>query len=144
MATRRVHLVREFKTPVERVFNFLSEHENMGKLFGAKIRRVCDGKDGTRNGVGSARELAIGPLPKFIETTVVAVPNQRIEYSITSGVTPLRDHLGVIALSSLPNGGTRLEYEISFDASVPGVASFVGVALTRAISTGLAKIDQLA
>ncbi len=144
MSTPRVHLVREFKTPVERVFNFLAEHENLGKLFGAKICRVCDGSDGTRNGVGSARELAIGPLPKFIETTVVCVPNNRIEYSITSGVTPLTDHRGVMVFTELPDGGTRLEYDIAFNAKIPGVAALVGKALTRSIAAGLEKIDRLA
>ena len=144
MSPPRVHLVRASKTPVERVFTFLSEHENLGKLFGARIRRVSDGADGTRNGVGSARELAIGPLPKFVETTTVCVPQQRIEYAITSGVTPLKDHRGVMVFTALPNGGTRLEYDIAFDAKLPGIAALVGRALARSIGAGLEKIDQLA
>jgi hypothetical protein len=44
------------------VFNYLAEHENLEPLFGAKIKRLSDGEDGTRNGPGSAREMRLGPL----------------------------------------------------------------------------------
>ena len=65
-------------------------------LFGSKIRRLRDGTDGTRNGVGSERELKVGPLPPFVETvTEVGSRSAFIRYRITKG-SPLRDHEGVM------------------------------------------------
>ena len=45
---------RDFAKPPDRVFAYLSEHENLGPLFDAKIERVRDG-DTERNGVNSVR-----------------------------------------------------------------------------------------
>jgi hypothetical protein len=55
---QRVHVIQDFPQPVEEVFAYLSEQENLAPLFGAKIKRLSDGSDGTRNGVGASREPA--------------------------------------------------------------------------------------
>src|SRR5215468_995487 len=89
---------QDFKLPPERVFAYLSEHETLEPLFGAKIKRLSDGDDGTRNGPGSAREMKIGPLPAFVETVTEVVPDELIRYRITKG-SPLRDHEGVMRFS---------------------------------------------
>jgi uncharacterized protein YndB with AHSA1/START domain len=128
---------RDFTLPPERVFAFLAEHENLEALFGAKIRRLSDGDDGTRNGPGSAREMKIGPLPAFVETTTEVVPNELIRYRITKGGV-LKNHEGVMRFS--PNGsGSRLEYTIEFDGKAPGVGPAVKAMLTRNISAALRK-----
>ncbi|EFQ81988.1 hypothetical protein HMPREF0063_12830 [Aeromicrobium marinum DSM 15272] len=67
-APQRVHVVMDFESPPEVVFEALGEHENLGPVFGATVTRVRDG-DTSRNGVGSVRRLKIGPLPGFEETT---------------------------------------------------------------------------
>lgn len=139
----RVHIVHDFELPVERVFAFLAEHENLAKVFaGAKIIRLRDGTDGTRNGIGSVRRLKIGLLPPIEETVTKVVENELIEYAITRG-SPLKDHLGRMAFE--PRGkGTRLTYTIAFDANVPGLARFVGRGLTAGIKRGLRSVDSLA
>lgn len=134
----RVHIEHDFVSDPATVFAALSEHENLSPVFKAKILRVCDG-DTTRNGVGSTRELKIGPLPAFEETTTVSEPNSLIEYRISKG-SPLRGHWGVQRLSSTATGGTHLDYTIGFDAPVPGMASVVGKVLTLAISRGLGSL----
>ena len=44
-----------FALPPEQVFDYFAEHENLEALFGAKVTRLKNGDDGTRNGVGSIR-----------------------------------------------------------------------------------------
>lgn len=140
---QRIVMEQDFALPVERVFAFLAEHENLNHLFPAKVTRVKDGTDGTRNGEGSVRALKIGPLPAFEETNMKVVPNELIEYRITKG-SPLRGHIGRMEFSSREGGGSHLRYEIAFGAVVPGLDVVVAKALKRDVSKGLQKVDQLA
>ncbi|WP_205696512.1 SRPBCC family protein [Conexibacter sp. SYSU D00693] len=139
----RVHIEHEFSKPVDRVFAFLSEHENLETILPAKIKRLKDGDDGTRNGVGSARQLRIAVLPPFEETTTEVVPNEKIAYKITKG-SPLRGHRGVMTFSSTPSGGSRLDYMIEFGAVVPGLDKVVAKQLDKSIRAGLPEVDQRA
>jgi hypothetical protein len=135
---QHVHVTQEFGQPVQDVFAYLGEHENLGPLFGAKVTRLSDGSDGTRNGAGSARELRIGPLPGFVETNVEVVPDELIRYRITQGGV-LKDHEGVMRFS--PQGvGSRLDYTIQFDGKVPGLGPVVKAGLTRNISKALRRL----
>jgi uncharacterized protein YndB with AHSA1/START domain len=138
---QRIDITHDFALPVERVYAYLAEHENLGPLFGATVRRVRDG-DTSRNGAGTVRALRVGPGPWFEETTVEAVENQRIVYRITKG-SPLRGHQGVMEFAPL-GSGTRLHYVIEFDSAVPGLAKVVQLGLTRNIKRGLAKVDAKA
>ena len=139
MATpQRVHVVHEFTSDPQTVFEKLSEHENLGPVFGAKVTRVKDG-DTSRNGAGSVRRLKIGILPAFEETTLKAEPNTLIEYAITKG-GPLRGHWGRQELSPTPSGGTKLVYTIGFNAPLPGMAGVVAKQLTAGLAKGLPKL----
>jgi uncharacterized protein YndB with AHSA1/START domain len=138
-----VTIDRDFTAPPERVFAYLSEHEHLEPLFGAKIRRLSDGEDGTRNGPGSSREMRLGPLPPFVETTTEVVPNELIRYRITKG-SPLRGHEGVMRFTPTAGGGTHLHYEITFGAALPGVDRVVAAMLRRTVPRGLDKVDGAA
>jgi uncharacterized protein YndB with AHSA1/START domain len=139
-----VTIDRDFTAPPERVFDYLAEHEHLEPLFGAKIKRLSDGEDGTRNGPGSAREMRLGPLlPPFVETTTEVVPNELIRYRITKG-SPLRGHEGVMRFTPTADGGTHLHYEITFGAVVPGVDRVVAMMLRRTVPRGLDKVDAAA
>lgn len=142
MRSHNLHVTSDFAKPVEAVFAYLSEHENLGDLLGAKIDRVRDG-DTARNGVGSVRRLKVGPLPPFEETVTEFDPPRRIEYRITKG-SPLRDHVGVMEFSPLPGGGSHLDYRIRLASPIPGVALAVKTTLTRSISESLAQLDARA
>ena len=137
-APQRVHVTHTFTSDPATVFDQLAEHENLGPVFGAKIKRVRDGQT-SRNGVGSTRSLKIGPLPAFHETTTVSEPHALIEYEITQG-SPLTGHWGKQQLTPTPEGGTKLDYTIGFDMAVPGGAFVVGKVLGAAISRGLPKL----
>ena len=126
-----------YALPPESVFDYFAEHENLGGIFGAKIIRLKDGTDGNRNGVGSVRELKVGPAPPFEETITEFVPNELIAYEITKG-SPLKDHHGEMRFS--PEGtGTHLHYEISFGAKIPGLALVIAPGLKRNVAKGLAQ-----
>jgi uncharacterized protein YndB with AHSA1/START domain len=133
-------VIQDFPQPVEDVFAYLSEQENLEPLFGAKVKRLSDGSDGTRNGVGASRELRIGPLPGFVETNIEVVPNELIRYRITKGGI-LKNHEGVMRFSR-QGDGSRLDYTIDFDGKAPGLAPLVKIVLTRSISAGLRTYAQ--
>ncbi len=138
---QRVEIHHDFAKPVDRVFAYLAEHENLGPLFGAKVTRLKDG-DTERNGVGSVRKLQIAVLPPFEETVTESVPNERIAYEITKG-SPLRGHRGVMTFS--PQGtGTHLHYVIEFGAVVPGLDRVIKAGLERSLKKSLPTVDDKA
>src|SRR5579884_3249947 len=122
-----VHVTQDFPQPVEEVFAYLAEHENLAPVFGAKIKRLNDGTDGTRNGTGSAREMRVGPLPPFEETNVEVVPNELIRYRITKGGI-LKDHEG------------RLRF--TRHGEVPGIGPMVKTKLTRDVSRAMKRLAE--
>jgi hypothetical protein len=133
----RVHVTESFPQPVEELFAYLSEQENLGPLFGANVRRLSDGADGTRNGTGASRELRVGPLPGFVETNVEVIPDELIRYQITKGGV-LKNHEGVMRFS--PEGtGSHLDYTIEFDGKLPGIGPVVQAMLTRSITNQLRR-----
>jgi hypothetical protein len=134
---QRVHVTQDFPQPVEELFAYLSEQENLEPLFGAKIKRLSDGSDGTRNGTGASRELRVGPLPGFVETNTEVIPNELIRYRITKGGI-LKDHEGVMCFSR-QGTGSRLDYTIDFDGKAPGVGPLVKAMLTRNIGNALRR-----
>lgn len=139
MALSHVHVTHDFHAPVERVFAYLAEHENLAALFGTRIERVRDG-DTERNGVGSCRRLSFGGLLPFEETVTAFAPDERIVYRITKG-SPMREHEGVMAFAA--NGaGSRLDYTIQFGSPVPGLAPVVARVLRGNIARGLRKLDR--
>src|SRR5579884_3144192 len=134
-----VHVTQDFPQPVEEVFAYLAEHENLAPVFGAKISRLNDGTDGTRNGVGSAREMRVGPMPPFVETNVEVIPNELIRYRITKGGV-LDNHEGVLRFAGRDGGGSRLNWTITFDGKVPGTGALIRAKLTRDVSRALRKL----
>src|SRR3954447_4424759 len=137
---QRVHVVQDFPQPVEELFAHLSEQENLESLFGARITRLSDGTDGTRNGAGASRELKVGPLPGFVETNTEVVPNELVRYRITKGGV-LKDHEGVMRFSSRGTG-SHLDYTIDFDGKLPGIGPVVQKMLTRNIGASLRKFAE--
>ncbi|HTA37354.1 MAG TPA: SRPBCC family protein [Solirubrobacteraceae bacterium] len=143
MRARHVHIEHTFAKAPERIFAHLAEHENLAEVFGAKVTRLRDGDAGERNGVGSVRELRIGPLPPFQETVTEFVAPRRIVYRITKG-SPLRGHVGVMEFSPTANGGTSFVYDIRIASPIPGLAPLVCAALTRSVAQSLDSVERQA
>lgn len=134
----RVRVQHTYTSDPATVFEALSEHENLDRILPAKVTRLSDGET-SRNGVGSSRNLKMGPLPAFVETVTKAEPDSLIEYKITKG-SPLKGHYGIQRLTPTADGGTTLEWTIGFNAPVPGMAAFVGKALTKELTKALPKL----
>ncbi len=133
----------DFTSPRPQVFAELAEHENLEGALGAKITRVRDGSDGTRNGVGSTRRLKAGPLPPFEETVTEVKADELIRYEISSR-SLLTGHQGVQWLSDAPGGGTHLHWEIVFGSRIPGLAAIGARGLRRTIPAALPALDAAA
>ena len=138
---QRIEVTQEFSLPVQRVYSYLAEHENLGALFGEKVSRVRDG-DTSRNGVGSVRRLKVGPLPEFEETVTRDVPNELIEYRITKGGV-LSNHRGEMRFGSSGSGST-LTYVIEFDGKVPLTGPLIKASLERSLRAGLKDVERKA
>jgi dolichol-phosphate mannosyltransferase len=136
MAT--VHETYDFDVPVERLYQHLSVHENLKPLLGLDVEQI---KAGDANGVGSVRKLSVKGIAPFEETVTEAIPNERIEYTITKG-TPMRNHKGIMVFSSTGDGGSHLDYTISFDAAVPGLDRVVALGVGRTLRRGLPKVAR--
>lgn len=138
---QRIEVSHEFALPVERVYAYLLEDQNLGPVVGARVEHVRDGQDG-RHGVGSVRRMKVGPLPPFEETTTRVVPNELIEYRITKGGI-LRDHRGEMRFA--PQGtGSRLDYVIEFEPKIPLTGPLLKRRIESTIRSGLQDVDAKA
>lgn len=133
----RIQLAHDSRLPLAQLFARLSDHNQLSSVLGAPVRRIRDGKAET-NGVGSVRQ--IGPALLGLEETVTAsVPNQSIEYRITRGGFPLKNHLGQLAFSETAKG-SRVEWTIEFDSALPLVGGLIRFALNQGIGRGLRRL----
>lgn len=141
MAKNFIQINETFNAPVSTVFAELSDHEKMGKVLGAKVKRVKDGK-GNVNGIGSVRRLTPVPLADFEETVTGFEPNKLIEYTVTKG-SPIKNHLGRMVFSE-SNGKTHLHYTIQFDMKlgIPFTGFLLKTVLEKVISSGLHKLAK--
>jgi uncharacterized protein YndB with AHSA1/START domain len=141
MAKNFIQMNETFNAPVSTVFAELSDHEKMGKVLGAKVKRIKDGK-GNVNGIGSVRRLTPVPLADFEETVTGFEPNKLIEYTVTKG-SPIKNHLGRMVFSE-SNGKTHLHYTIQFDMKlgIPFTGFLLKTVLEKVISSGLHKLAK--
>jgi uncharacterized protein YndB with AHSA1/START domain len=137
MAKYKVEVAQDYRQPVETVFQKLSDHNGLGRVLGIPVKRVVDGRSDI-NGVGSVRRMGLWPVT--IEETVMAVvPNQSIDYRISKGGAPLRNHSGALTFSKTPQG-SRVVWTINFDSSLPVVGAVVKQVLTQGLKLGLKRI----
>ncbi|MED5431406.1 hypothetical protein A15D_00488 [Alcanivorax sp. MD8A] len=136
---QRIEISKTFPFSVDKLFDFLSDHENLELIFApAKIQRIKEGKD-SPNGVGSTRNMKILIAPAFHETVTRVVPNELIEYTITKG-SPLKNHKGVMRFSDTGTGGSRLDYTIEFEGKLPLIGPIIKAGLDQGIRRGLNKL----
>ena len=135
---QKIDINMEFRRPVGELFALLSDHEKLGPILGANVKRTRDGQ-GSLNGLGSVRTLSIGPLPGFDETVTAFEKDKLIEYKITRG-SPLKNHKGVMQFYPSGAGGSRLHYTIEFDSKIPLVGPIIKTGLENAIRKGLKKL----
>lgn len=136
MPRYHVDVVQQFNAPVEAVFRALSDHNKLGRVLGIPVKRVVNGMDEI-NGVGSVRRMGLWPVA--IEETVMAlVPNESIDYRISKGGAPLRNHRGALNFNRTA-GGSRVSWRIDFDAP-PVIGAVVQQVLTQGLRLGLKRV----
>jgi hypothetical protein len=137
MGHHTVEVVHASTRPVHGLFAELADHDRLRRVFGVPVRRIRDG-EGEVNGVGSVRRLGVGLLK--IEETVTAIePDRSIEYRITRGGAPLRNHRGRLEFASVGTG-SRVIWTIDYD-SPPIVGTALRAVLVRVLRRGLGKLD---
>lgn len=139
MATQYIQMNVDFKAPLETMFSILTDHESLGPILGAKIKRIKDGKEHI-NGVGSVRRVTPLPLASFEETVIKFEPNKLMEYTISKG-SPMKNHLGRMVFSE-KEGRTYLHYTIQFDSKIPFLGFLIKLGLENSILSGLRKLAQ--
>jgi hypothetical protein len=141
MKLQRIEIVHDFPQSVEKIFNWIGDHNNLGEIFFPfTVTRIKDGQ-GDVNGVGSVRKLSAFPLIPVEETVTQFQANKLIEYKVTSKMAPIKEHLGVMLFESY-NGGTRLRYTITFKGVVPLLGPALKVGLGQGIKRGLNKLAK--
>ncbi|TBW57930.1 SRPBCC family protein [Marinobacter halodurans] len=141
MASYTIEIQEQYDLPKDRVFALFSDHNRLGGVLGAPIKRIKDSNQADPNGVGSVRRIGIGPLG--LEETVIAFEQDAlIEYTVTSA-SPIRNHLGRIRFNDVA-GKTVVNYTIRFDDFIPFSGKVISAGLEQAIRRGMKKVPKLA
>lgn len=142
MSVQSIQASESFHAPIDDVFDFFAKHENLGKVFAARVRRTEKASEGEdENGKGSVRKLRIGLGPAFYEKVTVFEAPHRIEYEIVSGV-PIKHHLGVMEFSE-SDGVTTLDYTIELESKIPGTSFPIAQGLKLVLGLGLPRARRI-
>ncbi|WP_162818263.1 SRPBCC family protein [Aquirhabdus parva] len=132
-----IEVTQNYQKPVETIFQTLSDHNQLGRVLGIPVKRVINGNDGV-NGAGSVRRMGIWPLT--VEETVVAVePNRSIDYRISRGGAPLKNHIGALVFDQTASG-SQVIWRIKYDSSLPFVGAVVQHVLKLGLRLGLKRL----
>lgn len=136
MPHQKIVIKQTFNQPVNEIYAHLSDHNRLGSVLRAPVKRIEDGQD-SPNGVGSVRR--VGPAILGLQETVTAArPDRSIEYRISKGGAPLKNHRGQLDFSEAGQG-SRVTWTIEFDAP-PVVGGVIAKVLDGVISSGLKRI----
>lgn len=138
MAQHRIDLTHTSTKPVDTLFALLADHNQLGPILGANVRRIHDGKRDV-NGVGSVRRITLGGVLSFEETVTAVTPQSRIAYRITRGAYPIRNHAGHLEFHG-QGDGSRVDWHIEFDSALPVAGGLVAGVLKKVIGRGLRKV----
>lgn len=133
-----VQLTQESTRSVADLYAALADHDRLGGVLGVPVKRIKEGKT-SLNGIGSVRRIGMGPVA-IEETVVGAVVDKSIDYKITKGGWPVKDHHGRLTFKALPGGGSQVQWRIDLDAAVPGAAVLIKQLLSIGIGRGLKKL----
>ena len=135
---KSIQMTQQFNAPQQVIFDFLSEHNNLGPILGADIKRIKDADGSNPNGLGSVRSIKMGI--EILQETVVTfdAPNV-IEYKITSNA-PIKYHLGRLEFTTPENGKTFLNYTIEMESKFSFLDGIITLFLESTIKRGLKNL----
>lgn len=141
---QKIHLSAVVSAPIAEVFDCLNDHEQFGEIWPGATRRVKDSSDsGNVNGVGSQREIKIGPIPGlmiFREEIIICEKPTLIEYTAV-GKAPIKNHLGRIELSE-EGGKTAINYTIQLDSVIPFMTGKILSGLEKQWASGFPALRE--
>lgn len=129
---------QHFNAPQKEIFDFLSDHENLGGILKANIKRIKNAEGKNPNGVGSVRSIKMG-IEILQESVVTFNEPNLIEYKITSNA-PINYHLGRLEFSTPETGKTDLIYTITMESKVKVFDGLLGFVLKTVIGNGLKQL----
>jgi len=133
-----IQLTQESSRSVTELYAALADHDRLGPVLGVPVKRIKDGKS-SPNGIGSVRRIGAGPVA-IEETVVGALVDKSIDYKITKGGWPVKDHHGRLVFKALPGGRSLVQWRIELDSAVPGAAFLIKQLLSIGIGRGLKKL----
>ena len=130
--THRIEHTVNIEAPVGKVWEAITNHDNMGQWIGFNPVTVIKQGPTGRYGVGSER-LMQGPpgVGKVVEQVIATSPEQSLRYRVTHG-SPLTCHQGEVTLKHVGDA-TKLHWAIRFRPKLAGT----GGALRRVLQTRL-------
>jgi len=142
MPAQRIELTAQIKAPVDKVYDWFDNHERFGRIWPGKFRRVVDSSDPANpDGLGSVREIRVGPIPVLMifreEMTVCDRPSL-LEYRVV-GAAPIKNHLGQIRFRE-EQGLTLIDYSIEFDSRIPGMGGKIASDLEKQWQQGIQPV----
>lgn len=131
-----------FAQSAAEVFAFFSEHNNLGKIWPAKISRIRDGfNPKQKNGIGSVRQVKIGPYS--IEETIVSfVENKRIEYAISKN-SPFKSYRGIMEFFAIADNECLYRHSYHIEQHLPLPTWLTRQIINRTIASGMTKAEKL-
>lgn len=135
-----IYMSQIFNAPQEEIFEFLSNHNNLGKLLHANITRIKDAEEDNLNGIGSVRSIRMG-IEILQETVTDFEAPDYIVYEITSKA-PINFHQGRLEFTTLEEGKTQLIYTIDLETKFPFIDNGILFVLKTIISHGLKNLAE--
>lgn len=105
-------------SPVERVFDAMSDHETFLTGDDGTIAKVVRAGAADRNGLGCLREVKKGRALRFVEEITAFQRPSSYEYLIKECSLPMRHFGGRLSFSPSTNG-TDVEWTTRFEIPVP-------------------------
>lgn len=141
MPTEKIHFIQDYNATVKQVFSFYSDHNRLGEIMPAIMRRIVDSQNPTNcNDVGSQRIIiSLGGV--FVETITKYIENSLIEYKITMG-SPLKNHKGTIRFMELAPDKSRIDYTIEFEPLIPKTGFILRNILEKQIGNSIRELGK--
>lgn len=141
MASRNIALHMVVKAPRPAVFAWIGDHDKFGSLLPGKTTRIVDGSGpGGVNGAGSVRRVSFG-ISYTDEKVTALIPDEYVEYTVIEG-SPVKNHLGRIRLTDTPDGGTEIDYRVTFDPRISFLGAPTELLVRQILGGGLAKLKK--
>lgn len=136
----------EVNAAPERVWSIVVDFPNMPKWF--KGPRKVTSPDAPKTGVGTRRNVVLGGPLTMQEVVTHWDENRLFGYSVRKGVPGLKAHQGLIEITPMGAGRSRITYSTSLETAIalPGdpVGLVSGTAMNLVIGRALGELKKLA